>query len=47
VSDTGWLRIAPRCLFLSRDPARVRAQLAGAVLSREQAGPLRDDISTD
>ncbi|WP_395703665.1 aconitase family protein [Aquabacterium sp.] len=41
------LRIEPRMLFLSRDPARVRAQLAGAELTRAQAGPLRDDISTD
>ena len=36
-----------RILFLSRDPARVREQLAGRVLAREQAGALRDEISTD
>ncbi len=36
-----------RVLFLSRDPGLVRAQLAGRVLRREQAGALRDDISTD
>ncbi len=36
-----------RILFLSRDPARVRQQLAGRDLTREQAGALRDEISTD
>jgi 3-isopropylmalate/(R)-2-methylmalate dehydratase large subunit len=36
-----------RLLFLSRDPALVREQLAGRDLKREQAGALRDDISTD
>lgn len=36
-----------RLLFLCADPARVRAQLAGRELSREDAGALRDDISTD
>jgi 3-isopropylmalate/(R)-2-methylmalate dehydratase large subunit len=36
-----------RVLFLSRDPGLVRAQLAGRVLRREQAGALRDDIATD
>ena len=41
------LRFAPRLLFLSADPARVRAQLAGDPLSLEQAVPLRDDVSTD
>ena len=34
-------------LFLSSDPARIAAQLGGAVLDRAAAGPLRDDISTD
>ena len=34
-------------LFLSEDPALVEAQLAGRDLSREQAGKLRDDVSTD
>lgn len=37
----------PRVLYLSADPARVRAQLAGARLTRAEAGPLRDDVSTD
>src|SRR5262245_52300684 len=41
------LRFAPRLLFLSADPARVCAQLAGESLTREQAAPLRDDVSTD
>ncbi len=36
-----------RTLWLCEDPARVRAQLEGATLSRAQAGALRDDISTD
>jgi 3-isopropylmalate/(R)-2-methylmalate dehydratase large subunit len=36
-----------RVLFLCQAPARVREQLAGRVLSREQASALRDDISTD
>lgn len=36
-----------RPLYLSADPALVRAQLAGARLTRAQAGALRDDISTD
>jgi 3-isopropylmalate/(R)-2-methylmalate dehydratase large subunit len=38
---------APKLLFLASDPARVREQLAGAQLTRAQAGPLRDDVSTD
>ena len=38
---------APRILFLASEAAPLQAQLAGARLTREQAGPLRDDISTD
>ncbi len=41
------IRFRPRVLFLSADPALVRAQLGGAALSLETALPLRDDISTD
>jgi 3-isopropylmalate/(R)-2-methylmalate dehydratase large subunit len=41
------IRLAPRLLFLSADPQRVRAQLAGEALDAAQARPLRDDISTD
>jgi 3-isopropylmalate/(R)-2-methylmalate dehydratase large subunit len=41
------LRFAPRVLRLARDPAAVRAQLEGRALSRDEAGPLRDEISTD
>ena len=37
----------PRLLFLARDPDALRAQLAGRQLARAEAGPLRDDISTD
>lgn len=36
-----------RMLFLCTDAARVRAQLDGARLALQQAGALRDDISTD
>ena len=41
------LRFAPRFLFLSADPAQVRAQLAGDAVTLSAACPLRDDISTD
>jgi 3-isopropylmalate/(R)-2-methylmalate dehydratase large subunit len=41
------LRFPPRVLWLAQDPARVREQLAGRSLGRAQAGPLRDEISTD
>ncbi|PUE12632.1 aconitase family protein [Limnohabitans sp. T6-20] len=34
-------------LYLSQDPNLIRRQLAGETLTREQAGPLRDDVSTD
>lgn len=36
-----------RILFLSSDPATIRAQLGGADIGLPQALPLRDDISTD
>jgi 3-isopropylmalate/(R)-2-methylmalate dehydratase large subunit len=36
-----------RILFLTQSAQLVRAQLAGAALTRAQAGALRDDISTD
>ena len=36
-----------KILYLSQDPALIRRQLAGAPLTREQAWPLRDDVSTD
>jgi 3-isopropylmalate/(R)-2-methylmalate dehydratase large subunit len=41
------LTFAPRVLFLSADPALVRAQLEGREVSIEAARPLRDDVSTD
>ena len=41
------LTFAPRFLFLSADPQRVRAQLAGEAFTLERAAPLRDDVSTD
>ncbi|GAB3777747.1 hypothetical protein GCM10028796_57240 [Ramlibacter monticola] len=37
----------PRLLFLAQNPDALRAQLAGRQLARAEAGPLRDDISTD
>ena len=36
-----------RILFLARDPALIDAQLAGRNLMLAEAGPLRDDVSTD
>jgi 3-isopropylmalate/(R)-2-methylmalate dehydratase large subunit len=47
MNDSLDLGRAPRILFLAQDPTRVRAQLAGNPLTLEQAGPLRNDISTD
>jgi len=41
------LTLSGRTLFLAADPAKVEAQLAGARLTLAEAGPLRDDISTD
>jgi len=41
------LELPGRVLYLSDDPARIEAQLAGQRLSRRDAGPLRDDVSTD
>ena len=41
------LVFAPRVLFLSTDPQRVRAQLGGEMLTLQRAAPLRDDVSTD
>ena len=41
------IRFAPKLLFLSADPACVRAQLAGEACTLERARPLRDDVSTD
>ncbi|MFL6692928.1 MAG: aconitase family protein, partial [Ramlibacter sp.] len=38
---------SPRLLFLSDDPGTVRRQLAGERLARPDAGPLRNDVSTD
>src|SRR5689334_11084502 len=36
-----------RILFLCADPARVERQLAGEDLRLDEAGALRDDVSTD
>jgi 3-isopropylmalate/(R)-2-methylmalate dehydratase large subunit len=41
------VRFTGRVLYLSQDPAQIRAQLGGASLTLAQAGPLRDDVSTD
>lgn len=37
----------PRLLFLCTDPALARGQLQGRELTQAEAGPLRDDVSTD
>ncbi|SAL56111.1 isopropylmalate isomerase large subunit [Caballeronia terrestris] len=41
------IRLSGRALYLSNDPGIVRAQLAGEPTTRQQAGPLRDNVSTD
>lgn len=41
------LGAAPRLLFLARSGDAVRAQVAGRQLTRDAAGLLRDDVSTD
>jgi homoaconitase/3-isopropylmalate dehydratase large subunit len=41
------LKLDGRILFLSADPHVVDAQLAGANPDLSEAGPLRDDVSTD
>jgi len=41
------LIIEGRCLFLSEDPEKIHAQLAGHNLTLKDCGKLRDDISTD
>lgn len=47
MAEPGLLRFPGRVLFLSRDADAVRRQLAGEDLDAGQAGPLRDDVSTD
>jgi len=47
MNNTLKLGPSPRILFLSQRAGAVRAQLAGRTLTRAEAGPLRDDISTD
>ncbi|MBB3182004.1 aconitase family protein [Variovorax sp. Sphag1AA] len=41
------IRISGRPLFLSGDPELMKRQLEGESLSLREAGPLRDDVSTD
>ncbi|MFO1198599.1 MAG: aconitase family protein [Burkholderiaceae bacterium] len=41
------LDFSGRLLFLTEDPDRVHAQLSGQDLSRADAGPLRNEVSTD
>ena len=41
------LHFSPRILYLSQNPACVRAVLAGDQLPLAAAQPLRDDVSTD
>lgn len=45
MNDT--VRFDGRILYLSADPGLVREQLAGRDLTLAQAGPLRDNVSTD
>jgi 3-isopropylmalate/(R)-2-methylmalate dehydratase large subunit len=47
MSDSLSFGARPRILFLSASGEAMRRQLAGGRLSREEAGALRDDISTD
>lgn len=42
-----YVKFVDRPLFLSCQPQLVERQLAGQTLSLAQAGPLRDDVSTD
>ncbi len=44
---TDGIRFDGRCLFLTEDPVLLERQLAGEDLSRETAGTLRSDVSTD
>ncbi|MDO8773640.1 MAG: aconitase family protein [Burkholderiaceae bacterium] len=46
-SNATHLTLPGRLLLLCRDPARITLQLQGTGLSLLEAGPLRDDISTD
>ena len=41
------IRFDGRILYLSQDPAIIKAQLAGEDVSLQRAGALRDDVSTD
>ncbi|SAK49456.1 isopropylmalate isomerase large subunit [Caballeronia fortuita] len=41
------LDVSGRILFLASDPAKVERQLAGIDLTLDEAGALRDDVSTD
>ncbi|SAL26159.1 isopropylmalate isomerase large subunit [Caballeronia cordobensis] len=45
--ETSRLEISGRILFLCADPAKVERQLAGIDLTPDEAGALRDDVSTD
>lgn len=45
--DDAALHFNARILFLSQSPAAVAAVLRGEPMTRAQAGPLRDDVSTD
>ena len=41
------LQLTGRILFLSDDPQKIDAQFAGETLARDEAMPLRDNVSTD
>lgn len=40
-------RLTGKVLYLTRDPDTIDAQFAGRALTRQEAGALRDDVSTD
>src|SRR6218665_1663512 len=47
MSDFPTVAFSGRILFLCDNPGRITHQLAGGNLTREQAGALRDNVSTD
>ena len=47
MTDSSSISFPGRILFLARDPGIVAAQIAGCDVTSAEAGPLRDEISTD
>lgn len=46
-ADMPAIRLSPRILYLSRSPCAITQVLDGGRITLQQAGPLRDDVSTD